>query len=434
MVKIAKAVPKSLHQHDAELRNDTQRIKQYLEKSRFWRNLVLLIITVAPLISFSLYYAVIKNQADAAFRNQVETITRMIALTLDVERHSRVAASPGQDNERAALMEFLATIQQDFAGIQRITTRVIRNDEQLLVLDTIATDSSGVLVRWQTSDAEREGLQQVQSTGFWHSPTMAYINEAAYQESCAPLRNTTVAEPALVCILFGADAYVEEIRVLGRNSILAMLFSIAASALLIYSVLKNHQQVTRSLHLVEKQRDLFLEHSRTDPLTGALNRRAFDTAYTIAEAHFRRNKLPFALISIDIDHFKKVNDSYGHDIGDQVLRTLVQTLQKVIRPNDLLVRMGGEEFSIICNLSAAEHAFSMAEKLREAASRILVVAHDNQHVVFTVSLGVHIVGVDDDIESALRRADIALYCAKRTGRNKTVIYTPDLEAEFNRLQ
>ena len=430
----SKTVHKSLHQHDVELRNDTQRIKRYLELSRFWRNLVLVVVTLAPILSFSLYYAVTRLQAEAAFRNEVQTITRMVALTIDAEKHARVAAASSPDADQAALLAFLNNIQSNFTGIQRLTTRVIRNDnEQYVVLDTRSTPQQGI-VPWQSSEAERQGLQQLLDISVWYSPELVYVENLPYQESCAMLHSVAGADPALVCSYVLADSYVQEIRELERNAMLAVLFSIVTSGLLIYSVLKNHQQVSRSLHLVEKQRDLFLEHSRTDPLTGALNRRAFTTAYTIAEAHFRRNKLPFALISIDIDHFKQINDRYGHDAGDQVLRALVQALQRVIRPNDLLVRMGGEEFSIICNLGEPGQALSMAEKLRDAASRIEVATGDNQIISITISLGVHIVGVNDDIESATRRADIALYCVKRTGRNRTVIHTPQLEAEFNRLQ
>lgn len=213
---------------------------------------------------------------------------------------------------------------------------------------------------------------------------------------------------------------------LNSNAIAALLLNILASLLLLIGVYKNHGQVSRTLQLMEKQRDLFLEYSHTDPLTGALNRRVFTSAYRVAEAQLRRNQLPFALIALDIDHFKRVNDKYGHDAGDLVLRTLVYELQKVIRQSDIFMRMGGEEFMIISNVSDKNKARTMAEKLREAASRISVPMPDKTSLQFTISLGIHLITQDDTIESASKHVDEALYAAKAQGRNCVVVYQPGM--------
>ncbi len=431
----------SLYQDDIQFRKDSNKIRQYLEKSRFWRNMVLVLVTIAPLASFTFYYSAAKSQVDQDFRNQLVTTTRIVAAIVDAGKHDRLV-SMGGSSEHTELLGLLAGIRAQFPEIRQLSTRIIRDGNLYIVLDTDlaygtnpAKPQSGELLKLHSTTAEEnEGLRQLQETGVWYSRDMVFNGEQAYQGACVLLPVTATSDRTMLCSVFSADAYLKHINLLERDSLLAILFTIMASIFLAYSVLKNHEQVTKSLHLAEKQRDMFLENSRTDPLTGALNRRAFDSAYVIAEAQLRRNKLPFALITLDIDNFKHINDNYGHDQGDLVLRALVQSLQKVIRPSDILIRMGGEEFAILCNLADANQAWSMAEKLRETASRIRLSTPVGKSIQFTISLGIRIIAVGDDVNLAQKYADIALYYAKLSGRNKTVIYTPGLEDKLQSLQ
>lgn len=160
-----------------------------------------------------------------------------------------------------------------------------------------------------------------------------------------------------------------------------------------------------------------------DPLTGAYNRRFFEHALEREHALFERYKAPFSLALLDIDHFKSVNDKFGHDTGDVVLRHLVGVVSSELRTSDLFCRFGGEEFVLILPNTRKDQAMLFAERLREklAASPA---SHGSEVVPFTVSIGIGQVDDSDADHHALtKRADLALYSSKALGRNRTTIYT-----------
>ena len=165
--------------------------------------------------------------------------------------------------------------------------------------------------------------------------------------------------------------------------------------------------------LVREKIKWLSEQASTDPLTGLVNRRAMEKLLTEYEHHQQQ----FAVISLDIDHFKIVNDTYGHDSGDVALRVLAQSLKRSCRKNDTACRLGGEEFLMIFPETSLEVATDIAERLREevAASEIDTVGH------ITISLGVTMWLPDDDsVASVLIRADELMYQAKKEGRNRVV--------------
>ncbi|MBE0627560.1 MAG: diguanylate cyclase [Burkholderiales bacterium] len=155
----------------------------------------------------------------------------------------------------------------------------------------------------------------------------------------------------------------------------------------------------------------------TDHLTGAWNRAHLDRVIESERARSLANRQPLSLILFDADHFKKINDDYGHAVGDSVLRELVQLARKRIRASDLLFRWGGEEFVVLVSSAGYRGAERVAETLREA-----VAAHAFEGAGrVTVSLGVAEHDGDEDAQSWFRRMDEALYEAKRSGRNRVVV-------------
>ncbi|KYO55947.1 sensor domain-containing diguanylate cyclase (plasmid) [Tistrella mobilis] len=153
--------------------------------------------------------------------------------------------------------------------------------------------------------------------------------------------------------------------------------------------------------------------ARTDPLTGLINRRGLDEVLELWRAEAR----PFAAIAVDIDHFKQVNDSWGHEAGDAVLRRLGLILRQTARDTDLVCRTGGEEFLLLLPGLSSAAAVAVAERLRKAVARERI--DPAGHV--TVSAGVAVLPEDaTDIGTALRLADEMLYEAKRAGRNRVV--------------
>ncbi|MFA6498596.1 MAG: GGDEF domain-containing protein [Desulfurivibrionaceae bacterium] len=158
----------------------------------------------------------------------------------------------------------------------------------------------------------------------------------------------------------------------------------------------------------------------TDPLTGVYNRRAFMDFATKEFLRSQRYSHVFSAIQMDIDHFKKVNDTHGHAVGDEVLKAFTVNCLEVLRESDVLGRIGGEEFSIILPETEREGALIVAERFCQTIADLKLYV-DNQIVHFTVSIGVTSLRQDDTgIEAVLRRADEALYLAKNGGRNKVV--------------
>jgi diguanylate cyclase (GGDEF)-like protein/PAS domain S-box-containing protein len=156
----------------------------------------------------------------------------------------------------------------------------------------------------------------------------------------------------------------------------------------------------------------------TDELTGLYNRRAFADMAEKEVGRARRYQRSLALILFDIDHFKNVNDTHGHLVGDQVLRVLAATVKKIVRATDTVCRFGGEEFIVLMPEAKRDEALTMAERLREKVSDITVVAPEGT-LSLTISLGVAGLEPDKDetLESLIGRSDKAMYEAKAAGRN-----------------
>jgi diguanylate cyclase (GGDEF)-like protein len=157
-----------------------------------------------------------------------------------------------------------------------------------------------------------------------------------------------------------------------------------------------------------------LEHlARIDPLTGAGNRRDFEERLSAALARIRRYREEAAVIMIDIDRFKVINDNYGHERGDAVLVEIARRLTAALRSTDSLSRWGGEEFVVLAPRTEAG-AVELAERLRVALASFPF----EEAGTVTASFGVTLIGTGDGPDSAVARADLALYRAKATGRNR----------------
>jgi two-component system cell cycle response regulator len=161
-----------------------------------------------------------------------------------------------------------------------------------------------------------------------------------------------------------------------------------------------------------------------DGLTNAYNKRHFLDRLPMEVAYARRHGAPLSLLMLDIDHFKRVNDSFGHPAGDYVLVTLAQIVTGVLRSEDLFARYGGEEFSILCRGVALGNASLLAERLRGLVESF-VFEYNGQRILITISIGVGSAsGQTNAAMQLIAEADAALYDAKRRGRNRVVARTP----------
>ena len=162
--------------------------------------------------------------------------------------------------------------------------------------------------------------------------------------------------------------------------------------------------------------------AQRDPLTQAYNRHHFWQLASGEMARVRRYRRPLSVAMIDADHFKNVNDVYGHDVGDLVLRFLVDTCQDSLRKNDVLARYGGEEFVVLLPETAVDGAQAVFERLRERIAQTPLQLGDGRSVSITVSVGLAgLIDYEEGFEELLKRADDALYVAKRSGRNRVQV-------------
>lgn len=158
----------------------------------------------------------------------------------------------------------------------------------------------------------------------------------------------------------------------------------------------------------------------TDPLTGLANRSRFFALAASEVTRIRRYGRPLAVIMLDIDHFKDINDTYGHSLGDMALKAFAGVCLELLREPDIMARIGGEEFALLLPETDRSGALALAERLHGAVSAIRL---ENLSIAMTVSMGVSEVWPGETtVDAALSRADQALYAAKRAGRNRTMLH------------
>lgn len=179
-----------------------------------------------------------------------------------------------------------------------------------------------------------------------------------------------------------------------------------------------YEELIEARKELEAQAKILISMASTDELTGLMNRREFNLRAPELINQAKRYSHTIALLMIDIDYFKKINDSYGHLEGDRVLEKIGQHLQKFGRQTDLIARFGGEEFIMLLPDTDASDASLLAERLHKLVSETQI-----KHTPVTVSIGIMMSNGSQDLHQLTKQADIALYKAKNNGRNRTEFYS-----------
>lgn len=256
----------------------------------------------------------------------------------------------------------------------------------------------------------------------------------------APLLHQVITMYIMIGLAGGAISTYSSYRVMALGSMLSVLLppalwmlwqggiipvSLAMAALIyIFASLRATGVLSRALHrsfqlthALKYAHDASARQARTDTLTGLNNRRALFEQGAQLFSYCERSNVPVSVVMLDVDHFKSINDTFGHATGDAALRHLARLLQASLRKSDLCGRIGGEEFVVLLPDTALESACILAEKLRQT-----IIAHPFQHQgithSFTVSLGVS--SGAGSLEHLVHQADLALYRAKNEGRNRVV--------------
>lgn len=200
----------------------------------------------------------------------------------------------------------------------------------------------------------------------------------------------------------------------------AMFFLVAV--MILYTGTLALETASEFIRFSKIERENIMDH-----LTGVHNRRYLDERIASEAIRAHRYKMPFSMMMIDIDHFKAINDRYGHQIGDHVLKSLGKLLIKEVRATDVVARYGGEEIVILTVQTNISDTFDLAERLRKAVEASIMVPVDkNEHreaIRITISIGV--AGLDQlgfDSQAMITKADMALYQAKDEGRNRVIAY------------
>ena len=164
------------------------------------------------------------------------------------------------------------------------------------------------------------------------------------------------------------------------------------------------------------------QEAQTDALTSLINRRGLEKRLELERIRAKQNDSPFSIIMVDIDHFKKVNDTFGHLVGDSILRSLARMIKDHLRRNDIAARYGGEEFLILLPVTEIEGAKAVGQKIRKALSTKEWKLKENGKSIgrITVSMGISLYKFNEPEESLIKRADDALYLAKNNGRDQIV--------------
>lgn len=182
----------------------------------------------------------------------------------------------------------------------------------------------------------------------------------------------------------------------------------------------SHQQIQSLRESLTQAQEFVLK----DPLTGVGNRRQFDLTMAKAIADAQQKSSPLSVIMCDIDHFKRVNDAFGHQVGDELIKMFARVIESSIRDVDTAIRYGGEEFAVVLPATEVSAAKSVAERIRKQFEvKRITIRETNQKIgQLTASFGVAQFRSGDDIEALVQRADAKLYDAKAKGRNRVAVF------------
>ena len=207
------------------------------------------------------------------------------------------------------------------------------------------------------------------------------------------------------------------------DSLIASLRSIEAQHVTLEQQLESSK---RELQSLQQALTMVAVEASRDPVTGLANRRCFDRTIEAIAERAKIDRLPFSLLMIDIDHFKRFNDRLGHLIGDSILKLVGSVLNQSAREDDLVARFGGEEFAMVLANADLDTAVVVAERVRtKIMGREMKRRSTGENLgTITVSVGVASYRTNEDPRNLIKRADACLYEAKATGRNKTCSETP----------
>lgn len=247
--------------------------------------------------------------------------------------------------------------------------------------------------------------------------TITYTDRLSYSRAARVSAVSVLVTWFLTGIAFALPPYDTEIfnYVIGPTLVISTIVPLMVSFPVALILQKERIKLGRALQELEQAHDELSRRARIDALTGILNRDALLEEVETLRAAGEDG----AMLMIDVDHFKLINDTYGHQAGDDALQEIAKTLAASVRPDALAGRLGGEEFALFLPCDQSEAALDAAEKVRLAVRDIDFAPEGVRHRI-TVSLGMAMSTPDESLSAVMKRADLNLYKAKRAGRDRVI--------------
>ena len=309
----------------------------------------------------------------------------------------------------------MATAEQKSVSPVQDPLGILVVEDERDIRDMVALMVRGMGHTVYTAENGREGLEKIHRHGVSIVLLDLMMPEMDGFEFCQAVKEDQTLSDLHIIITSAKEALEDKVKglELGAADYLTKPFSLTE----LRARIGVGERITRAQRKLKEQQALLEKLAREDKLTGLYNRRHFEERAVEECQRAQRYRRPLSLLLCDLDHFKKVNDQYGHSAGDMVLQQIGQAIQQCCRTSDLTARLGGEEFTVLLTETGINEAQKVAERLC-AAVRLLTFAHPSGPFHITMSIGIATINPTHTLEALVDEADQALYLAKRNGRNR----------------
>ncbi|MBT4518968.1 MAG: diguanylate cyclase [Halieaceae bacterium] len=385
-------------------------------------------VFVVACLTTWLLYTLNANLQLQLLRGELANIARIAALEVDVEDHKKLTRAEDTNNSHyRKIIEPLVEIHNAVPDILYIYTMREIDGRIYYILDTVNDDGllrnnrsevTSVMEEYEFNPHDELFINWLPTlhAGEIDVDEEFYLDDGDYIIGASvPIFDSDGSFFGILGVDFNVNLLEENLQFFLKVAFAVVLLSFILALIIglrVYLISANLKKTHAKLY----------RQAHTDFLTGAYNRRHFLAHVASETTRSKRHKHPLSLLLIDIDHFKKVNDTYGHLTGDEVLAFLVSTVKETMRGNDMIARFGGEEFIILLPDTTKEGAIRFSDRLQNRLSLLEMKSVGGERFFFTISIGISEYKAEVDINDWINQADSALYNAKQSGRNKSVCY------------